>query len=69
MSVNSLPETVTRQRRDCDLNLGPSAPESSMLTSWLLSHPWLVNLVIMNMMMNVFGSRRDDNHNSCSSDS
>ena len=25
----SLPKTVTRQRRDCDLNLGPSAPESS----------------------------------------
>jgi len=29
MGVNSLPETVTRQRRDCDLNPGPSAPESS----------------------------------------
>jgi len=29
--VNSLPKTVTRQRRDCDLNLGPSAPESSTL--------------------------------------
>ena len=27
--VNSLPKTVTRQRRDCDLNPGPSAPESS----------------------------------------
>ena len=24
MDVNSLPETVTRQRRDCDLNPGPS---------------------------------------------
>ena len=32
MGVNSLPKTVTRQRRDCDLNTGPSAPESSMLT-------------------------------------
>ena len=31
MGVNSLPKTVTRQRRDCDLNPGPSAPESSML--------------------------------------
>jgi len=31
MGVNSLPKTVTRQRRDCDLNLGPSAPESSTL--------------------------------------
>ena len=28
MGVNSLPKTVTRQRRDCDLNPGPSAPES-----------------------------------------
>ena len=31
MGVNSLPKTVTRQRRDCDLNPGPSAPESSTL--------------------------------------
>ena len=36
MGVNSLPKTVTRQCRDCDLNPGPSAPESSM---WLPSHP------------------------------
>jgi len=35
MSVNSLPKTVTRQRRDCDLNPGPSAPESSTLTTLL----------------------------------
>jgi len=28
MGVNSLPKTVTRQRRDCDLNPSPSAPES-----------------------------------------
>ena len=35
MGVNSLPKTVTRQRRDCDLNLGPSAPESSTLTTRL----------------------------------
>ena len=39
MGVNSLPKTVTRQRRDCDLNPGPSAPESSTLTSRLPSHP------------------------------
>jgi len=31
MGVNSLPRTVTRQRRDCDLNPGPSAPESTRL--------------------------------------
>jgi len=38
MDVNSLPKTVTRQRRGCDLNLGPSAPESSTLTTRLPSH-------------------------------
>ena len=38
MGVNSLPKTVTRQRRDCDLNTGPSAPESSTLTTRLPSH-------------------------------
>jgi len=36
--VNSLPRTVTRQRRDYDLNPGPSAPESSTLTTRLPSH-------------------------------
>jgi len=39
MGVNSLPKTVTRQRRDCDLNPGPSASESSALTTRLPSHP------------------------------
>ena len=39
IGVNSLPKTVTRQRRGCDLNPGPSAPESSTLTSRLPSHP------------------------------
>jgi len=39
MGVNSLPKTVTRQRRDCDLNPGRSAPESSTLTTRLPSHP------------------------------
>ena len=38
MGVNSLPKTVTRQRRDCDLKQGPSAPESSTLTTRLPSH-------------------------------
>ena len=38
MGVNSLPKTVTRQRRDCDLKPGPSAPESSTLTTRLPSH-------------------------------
>ena len=35
MDVNSLLKTVTRQRRGCDLNPGPSAPESSTLTTRL----------------------------------
>jgi len=39
MGVNSLPKTVSRQRRGCDLNPGPSAPESSTLTTLLPSHP------------------------------
>ena len=38
MGVNSLPKTVTRQRRDCDLNPGPTAPELSTLTTRLSSH-------------------------------
>ena len=33
--MNSLPKTVTRQRRGCDLNPGPSAPESGTLTTRL----------------------------------
>jgi len=37
--MNSLPKTVTRQHRDCDLNPGPSAPECSTLTTRLPSHP------------------------------
>ena len=39
MGVNSLPKTVTRQRRGCDLNPGPTAPEPSPLTARLPSHP------------------------------
>jgi len=39
MGMNSLPKTVTRQRRDCDLNPEPYAPESSTLTTRLPSHP------------------------------
>jgi len=39
VNSNSLRKTVTRQRRGCDLNPGPSAPESSTLTTRLPSHP------------------------------
>ena len=38
MGMNSLPKTVTRQRRDCDMNPCPSVPESSTLTTRI---PWL----------------------------
>jgi len=38
MGVSSLPKTVTRQRRDCDLKPGHSAPESSTLTTRLPNH-------------------------------
>ena len=37
--MSSLPKTVTRQRRDRDMNPGPSAPESGTLTTRLPSHP------------------------------
>ena len=37
--MNSLPKTVTRQRRGCNLNPDPSAPESNTLTTRLPSHP------------------------------
>jgi len=43
--VNSLPKTVTRQRRD--LNPGHSAPESSTLTARLPSHPGVVVVVVV----------------------
>jgi len=46
MGVNSLPKTVTRKRRDCDLNPGPSAPESSMLTTRLPSHPINISILL-----------------------
>jgi len=35
LGVNSLPKTVTQQRRGCNLNPGPTAPESSTLTTRL----------------------------------
>jgi len=46
MGVNSLPKTVTCQRRGCDLNPGPSAAESSTLTTRQPSHPWHIGLFI-----------------------
>ena len=43
MGVNSLPKTVIRQCNGCDLNLGPSAPESSTVTTRLQSHSTGIN--------------------------
>jgi len=56
MGVNSLPKTVTRQRRDCDLNPGTYAPESRTLTTRLPSHP---SLALQHIKKTVFfGSDR-----------
>ena len=44
MGVNSLPETVILQQRGCDLNPGPSAPESKTLNTRLPSHPAVVQM-------------------------
>ena len=38
MSVNSLPKSVTRRRRDCDLNPGSSAPESAQHANHALGY-------------------------------
>ena len=38
-SVNSLPKTVTRQRRGCGLNSGPPAPECSMHANHSTTEP------------------------------
>ena len=44
MDVNSLPKSVTRQRRDCDVNPGPSVPESSTLTTRLPSRSRMLGM-------------------------
>ena len=40
--MNSLPKTVIRERRDCDLNSGPTAAQSSTVTTRLPSQPWVL---------------------------
>jgi len=60
MGVNSLPKTVTRQHRDCDLNPNPTAPESSMLhsateRSSLVGHAYIA--VIMCFVIHSMGHR------------
>ena len=54
MGVNSLPKTVTRERRDCDLNPGRSAPESSTLTTRLPSHSDMHSVVECNLITDKF---------------
>ena len=55
--MNSLPKTVTRQRRGCDLNPGSSAPETSALTIRLWSFVTgneSVSKIIGNNAVNLF---------------
>ena len=52
--MNSLPKTVTRQRRGCDLNPGPTAPESSTLTTRLPSHPVFDRNIIFLSVVPIF---------------
>jgi len=63
MGVNSLPKTVTRQRRRCDLYPGPSAPESSTLTTRLPSHPAAVMIVMCLLSASVAGAGEQDPDN------
>jgi len=48
--VNSLPKTVTRQRRGCDLNPDPSAPEFSTLTTRLPTCTDCASLIVRQNM-------------------
>ena len=43
---DQFPKTVTRQCRSCDLNPGPSAPESSTLTTRLPSHSLQIKVTL-----------------------
>jgi len=56
--VNSLPKTVTRQHRGCDLNLGPSVPESSTLTSQLLSRPSVDTMALQTTKQVTFSDKK-----------
>ena len=47
MGVSSLPETITRQRRDCDLNPRPSALESSTPTTPRLPSQHCLLLILL----------------------
>jgi len=58
--VNSLPKTVTRQRRSCDLNQGLSAPESSTLNTSLPSHPSVIVVKINNPCYRQYDHQKTD---------
>ena len=50
--MNSLPKTVTRQRRDCDMNPGSSALESSTLTTQCYyTEKWQLSMVLTEVML------------------
>ena len=65
MGVNSLPKTVTRQRRGCDLNPGPYALESSTLTARLLSHPHSGLNAVCQHAGSSYSSAREDTAAQC----
>ena len=61
MGVNSLPKTVTQQRHICNLNPGPTAPESNTLTTRLPSQypqyiPVLQDFTVQKCLINRFQS-------------
>jgi len=56
--VNSLPKTVIRQRRDYDLNPGPSAPESSTLITRLPSHSLIIYYINLYSAGNVSNTKK-----------
>ena len=58
MGVNSLPKTVTRQRRGCDLKTGYTEPEYSTLTTRLPSEGIIIKrLIIVNEIHLKFQTR------------
>ena len=61
MGVYSLPKTVTRQRRGCNLNPGLSALGSSTLTTRLPSH----TIVFCTKYVNFTGADRIKKRQSC----
>jgi len=66
VGANSLPKTVTRQRRGCDLNPGRSVSESSTLTTRLPSHPkaWLLLLYChLNFFVTFYVKNKPDDEN------